>query len=412
MDIKQIDLTNPSEVTIKLCQQQTRELAILKAIIQTVSTSYNLKETLAAALEIVLSVAGSSVGWICLMGEDKSCSAFVGYRGLCFSENNEVAKPCLVHCVCGKVRRTGDVVIIRHLNQGCPLLDQNEVDGQKISGHISIPLTTKSRVVGQLNIAFSAPELADQVDIDLLKTISPQLAVAVENAMLWEEVQGKENMHKELLKRVVTAQEEERRRISRELHDEMGQELTSLLVRLQVLDKMDKSPQSHDLIVGLEKTTSQMLSSIHDLAVELRPTVLDDLGLVPALTQYAKTCPEYLGIELDFEAIGFGSTRLPHEVETTLYRIIQESLTNVARHSGAGKASVLLKWGEKNLVVIIEDNGVGFDPKDMKTNSIHNKHLGLYGMEERVSLIGGKMTVESSPGKGTMLYLEIPNEIA
>jgi signal transduction histidine kinase len=388
--------------------QQERELAILKAIIQTVSSSHNLKDTLEAALEIVLSVVNSSIGWICLLDEEKSCSAFVGYKNMCTAGKVDSAQACLAQCVCGRVRKTGEAVIVRQLAQGCPLCELQGKADQKVVGHISVPLTTSSRIVGQLNVAFSDPEQADQIDVALLRTVSPQLAVAVENARLWEEIQEKERLQKELLKRVVLAQEEERRRISRELHDEMGQELTSLLFRLQVLEKLSESQQCSDIVTGLKKTAANMISSIHDLALELRPTILDDLGLAPALAQYAKICPDHLGITVDFSVIGAEASRLTREVETTLYRVVQESLTNVARHSGAHKASVLLKFNEKNIVAIIEDNGVGFDLKDIKTAQVKLNRLGLYGMEERVSLVGGTLTIESKPGEGTILYVEIP----
>ncbi len=389
MGIEQVDALPPGEITQKLCQQQQRELEIIKAIIQTVSGSHSLQATLESALEIVLSVVNSSIGWICLLDEMNACSAFVGFKGICFDHNGGVSTPCLEKCVCGRVRRTGDVVMIRNLSEECPLCKDAQSLSQKIVGHVSVPLFANSRIVGQLNVAFSDQDQAEQIDIELLRTISPQLAVAVENARLWDEVQKKEILRKELLKRVVTAQEEERRRISRELHDEMGQELTSLLIRLQVLEKADDSAKSSEIINGLKQTTSQMLTSIHDLALELRPTVLDDLGLVPALEQYCKSCPGYLGIEVDFSTIGMNDFRLPREIETTLYRIIQESLTNVARHSGAKGASVLIKLNEANIVTIIGDSGVGFEPKENHLGSARNNHLGIYGMQERVSLVGG-----------------------
>lgn len=405
----QADVVQPMELTEKLCRQQKRELDILKAIIQSVSRSNSLKETLESALEIVLALVDSSIGWICLLGEDNSCSAFVGFKGLCFEQEEGVAPRCLEMCVCGRIRRTGDVVVMRQLSQGCPLCTHPESLSQKITGHVSVPLIASSRIVGQLNVAFSSQDQADQLDLDLLKTISPQLAVAVENARLWDEVQKKEMLRTELLKRAVSAQEEERRRISRELHDEMGQELTSQLVRLQVLEKMDGSPQSGEIIRSLKQSASQMLAAIHDLSLELRPPVLDDLGLVPALVQYSKSCPANLGIAVDFEAIGADHLRFPREIETALYRLIQESLTNVARHSGAKHASVLLKQNDAGVVVIIEDNGVGFDPKASHLGPAGKHRLGIYGMQERVSLVGGTLTIESKPGEGTSIYIEIPN---
>ncbi len=411
MNTRPSDLKMKGELSARRFLQQNQQLAILNAIIQTVSSTYNLHETLEAALEKILAVVNAPTGWICLLGDDNSCSAFVGYRGLCFTNAVGEPTPCLAMCVCSRVRQTEDVVLIRQLAPGCPLLavDQNN-EVVKITGHISVPLMTKARIVGQLNISFSEPRQADQIDIDLLKAIAPQLAVAIENARLWEAVQEKEALQKELLKRLVAAQEEERKRISRELHDEFGQEMTSMLVRLQVLEKMEREAQAGEMIDGLKTSVSQLLVSIHDLALELRPTTLDDLGLVPALTQYVKTCPANLGITVEFQELGISGQRLPREVETTLYRIIQEALTNVARHAKVNKASILLRRNERSITAIIEDNGVGFEREHSNGREGKRQRLGIYGMEERVALIGGSLTIESKPGSGTTIYIEIPVE--
>jgi signal transduction histidine kinase len=151
-----------------------------------------------------------------------------------------------------------------------------------------------------------------------------------------------------------------------------------------------------------------MLESIHDLALELRPPILDDLGLVPALAQYTRGCPEHIGLEVDFEVVGEASRRLPREMETTLYRIVQESLTNVARHAQAKKASVLLRVSECSVAAIIEDNGVGFDLNNVRAGQARQNRLGLYGMQERVALVGGSITFETAPGQGTNIYAEVP----
>jgi signal transduction histidine kinase len=297
------------------------------------------------------------------------------------------------------------MVVVSKLHPGCPLLLIKGDIEQVIVGHISVPLITKERMVGQLNIAYNDPEQVNQLDADLLKTIAPQLAVAIENARLWEEVQNKEAMRRELLKKVVTAQEEERKRISRELHDELGQQLTSLLVQFRLLENRGCPAEVKAIYDTQMETVSGMLSGIHDLAVELRPAALDDLGLVPALEQYFKDCPARLGVKVDFAVVGLNGERLPREIETTLYRVIQESLTNVARHARVNQAGVLLKKNGTEIIAIVEDNGVGFDVKE---TTGHTSRLGIYGIEERVALTGGTLTIESRPGGGTTMYVKIP----
>lgn len=391
--------------------QQKRELVVLNSIFQIISSTSRLSDTLEQVLDFVLSMVDTSVGWVCLHDKNGGCTSFTGYKGLCFSDPEGSATPCLAHCVCDRVRKTKDVVVMNALSKGCPLLLIEGEPEARIVGHISVPLMTKSRLVGQLNIAFDQPGQISRSDIELLRTIGPQLAVAIENARLWDEIQNKEAMLKNLLSSLVTAQEEERRRISRELHDELGQSLTSLLIGMRVLEKTEACCAKEDLIDGMAKTVSGMISSIHDMALELRPPMLDDLGLIPALTRYILDCPARLGIRVDYEVVGSsGGRRLSHEAEITIYRIVQESLTNVARHSSASKASVILNQGETALTVIIEDNGVGFDLKDLNGSKKQSKRLGLFGMEERAALVGGKLTIESSRGNGTSVYVEIPWE--
>jgi signal transduction histidine kinase len=387
--------------------QQKRELAILYAIFQTISDSSGLKETLEKSLEVILAYISSAIGWICLLDERGSCYSFAGQIGLCSAGEEGSLAPCLAHCVCERVRKTGEVVVITSLRPGCPLLLIDDGKERLVTGHVSVPLTAKSRIVGQLNIAFNNPDKVVKEDVDLLRTIGPQLAVAIENARLWEELQQKERMRTELLKKVVQAQEDERQRISRELHDELGQSMTSLLIGLKLLEKAGLDDEGYLVIGNLSGTVSGMLSSIHDMALELRPTALDDLGLAPALAQYARESQGRLGFKIDFEVIGMNGRRLPREIESTLYRIIQESLTNVARHSMASKASIILKQNENSIIAIVEDNGVGFDTKQVLEKS---HRLGLYGMQERAALVGGKLTVESTPGIGTTIYVEVPSE--
>ncbi len=398
-------IISPAE---KSANPQLRELEILKSIFQIMSSANSLAETLEKALDFVLTMIDSTVGWVCLHDQDENCFSFVGYKGLCFSNTN--ASPCLVSCVCDRVRKTKEVVIVNKLTKGCPLLlikNENQPE-ELIVGHVSVPLVANSRLVGQLNIAFNDPQHIREGDIDLLRTVAPHLAVLIENVRLWEELQNKEIRLKKLLNSVVNAQEEERQRISRELHDEMGQNLTSLLIGLRILENSETCTEKENIIDGMTRTVTGMITSIHDLALELRPASLDDLGLIPALTQFISECPDRIGIDVDYQVVGESNRQLSHEAEITVYRILQESLTNVARHAKASKANVILNLGGKSFIAIIEDNGIGFDPKTVNRDQTKVKHIGLYGMEERAALVGGTFIVESTLGSGTSIFVEIP----
>ena len=222
-----------------------------------------------------------------------------------------------------------------------------------------------------------------------------------------EELHDKEVLRGRLLEKVITAQEDERKRISRELHDETGQSLTSLMVGLRALEGATCLEEVRDTADQLRATAAQTLGSLHSLALELRPSVLDDLGLVAALKRYVKDYATGFGLDADFEAVGLEEKRLTPQVETTLYRIVQEALTNVARHAEASHVSVLLEQRRGSVIGIVEDDGRGFDVEGVLTSG-QLKRLGLHGMQERASLVGGKLTLESTPGIGTAVFIEIP----
>jgi signal transduction histidine kinase len=215
----------------------------------------------------------------------------------------------------------------------------------------------------------------------------------------------REQLRTQLLEKVITAQEEERRRIARELHDETGQALTSLKVRLQMMSQQCLVPELKPQIRESQRLISQTLDDIHNLALELRPSALDDLGLAAALERYASECRQNYPLEIDLTVYGLEEERLPPTVETALYRIVQEGLTNVARHAEANTASILIERRNGRVKAIIEDDGIGFDMRKAESTS---DRLGLYGMRERAELLNGTFFVESEPGKGTSIYIEVP----
>ena len=211
-----------------------------------------------------------------------------------------------------------------------------------------------------------------------------------------------------LLQRVVDAQEEERQRISRELHDQMGQQLTALLM---VLDSILDAPKSKAAgadprMQKLKSLLEELMDQAHHLAWELRPASLDNLGLRAALEQYLDDWAKSTGIKADFAARGLASERLDATLETTFYRVIQEALTNVQRHSGATMVSVLLERMDGDVSAIVEDNGRGFDAETVASGD--SNRLGLVGMRERMELVGGSLTIEASAGQGTTIYARVP----
>ena len=222
------------------------------------------------------------------------------------------------------------------------------------------------------------------------------------------ERQEREQMRAFYLRQIITAQEEERKRIARELHDETGQALASVMVGLRNVEEASSAAEVHTRLADLRGVASATLESVRRLALELRPSVLDDLGLVAALRRYATEYTARFKIPVAVQIIGLDDWRLASEVETALYRIVQEALTNIAKYARATHVSVLLERRDGQINAIVEDNGCGFDAEQVLRTGAAENRLGLYGMRERAELIGGALTVESQTGCGTTVFVRVP----
>jgi PAS domain S-box-containing protein len=213
-----------------------------------------------------------------------------------------------------------------------------------------------------------------------------------------------ERARTELLARLVFAQEDERRRIAREMHDQFGEELTALTHRIAALKHaIGPSAEMQEHVAALEQLAQQLDRDVDQLVWELRPTALDDLGLRAALANYIQDWSKRVGISVDLHTSGLLHDRLPSETETTLYRIAQEALTNVARHSHAANVEVILERRPDHVLLIVEDDGVGFDAG----GTVPTSGFGLLGMQERASLVGATLQIESAIGRGTTVLVRM-----
>jgi signal transduction histidine kinase len=223
-----------------------------------------------------------------------------------------------------------------------------------------------------------------------------------------EEISRRDALRREFLHRTVKTQEEERRRIARELHDELGQMLTGLAVGLRgAQTSLDKPGLLRAQLQQLEDIAVQALGSMRHLVDELRPAVLDDMGLPAALRHHVENFAGFTGIKASL-TIGPGYVRLPGDVETILFRVTQEALTNIARHAQASRAWIELKCVDGWVVLQIEDNGLGFDPAVALDGGDKPAGWGLVGIQERVRLVDGEVQIQSEPGKGTRLCVRVP----
>jgi PAS domain S-box-containing protein len=213
----------------------------------------------------------------------------------------------------------------------------------------------------------------------------------------------------ELLRRLVTLQEEERYRIARELHDQMGQHLAAFLLGLEALKGHTQDrPVAVEALHRLRELANQMGQDVHRIALELRPTALDDWGLQTALTNYVAEWSRRSRILAQLYCTGMDRHRLPAAVETALYRVAQEGLTNVLKHAQASRVSVIVERSDDHVLAIVEDNGRGFEVEAVLGEPDARHRLGLLGMEERVTQLGGTLEIESSPGGGTSLFIRMP----
>jgi signal transduction histidine kinase len=213
-----------------------------------------------------------------------------------------------------------------------------------------------------------------------------------------------------LTRRLEVAKEEERRHIARELHDEMGPTLTAVIINLQLLSKGRDPAEASGRYADTIDLVDRMIQRVRDLSLDLSPPLLDELGLVPAVRGYMEAQTERTGIDID---VG-GDTdleRLPPEIEITAFRVVQEAVTNVIRHAKTQYASVTVRHRKRDLELIIEDEGVGFDVGETMERAPFGKALGLLGLQERVRSLGGEAEIVSSPDAGTRIRVLLPVEV-
>ena len=261
--------------------------------------------------------------------------------------------------------------------------------------------------------AYEAVDVASRRKDDVLMTLDRHVAertaeLRASNAQLTlalAERAALEKARTEWLTTLMAAQEDERRRVARELHDELGQHIAGLVLGLHNLEA-DSPVRGDDLVGRLKGTVSDIDRAVRRLARDLRPAALDDLGMTAALSSHVDDWSQQTGIAADFLSRNC-EERLPASVETTVYRIVQEALTNIARHARARSVSVVLERRPDCVVTIIEDDGSGFDVNSLASvDGLH--HFGLIGIRERAALLSGRVTIESSATAGTSVFVSLP----
>ncbi|MEE8174017.1 MAG: GAF domain-containing protein, partial [Dehalococcoidia bacterium] len=387
--------------------EANQNLLALNAISSAVSQSLDLDTILNSALDKVLELVGGNTGGILLLDEESGTLCYRVYRGLSEGFVRGIAGLRVGEGIAGKVAQLGEPIYVDDISQD-PRVTREVVIKEGLRAFASVPLQSKNKVLGVMNIASHTPRRFSPQNVQLLGSVANQIGVAIENAGLYKEVQHKEEIRGELLRRVISTQEEERKRIARGLHDETSQTLTSLAANLEaVIAALPvDADEAKAKLRAVQSLALKTLDEIHRVIYELRPALLDDLGLVAAVQWQCENCLEAVGIKVNFETAGV-ERRLPAQIETALFRIIQEATTNILRHAEAESASISLEFKESSVAVHIEDDGKGFDPHEAMSVRDRERGLGLLGMKERAELLGGFLSIQSQPGRGTRIDVEI-----
>lgn len=408
-------------------QARTQQLSILNTVALTINQSLNLKDILNRALDEVLQLAGIDIVAIFLLDMNNGQLKLSASRGLSENAARLAYQVGLLDSSCGGVMELGKPVVVPDLSpyrgRGAQSLKQEHV-----TALMHVPLMIKGFALGSLCVGTRGNMQFDSEEQKLLKAIGNQIAIAVENARLYAEVQRKERLRGELFTKALAAQEDERKRIARELHDEVSQSLTALLYEAEDGLAIDNHPTTRERLQSICNLTQHTLDNIHKLIFDLRPSMLDQLGLLPALRWLAETRLEAKGIRVTVNACSNSRLtdneadfhRLSPEIETTLYRVVQEAINNIARHAAARNVEILLELDEETAKVNIRDDGIGFDLAELNTTVIKDfeekdpnlsedtRGLGIIGMQERIELLGGDLEILTAPGNGTQIHIRVP----
>jgi signal transduction histidine kinase len=404
-----------SEATRRQLEQRNLQLAATAAVARATSTpQLDVEGMLDRALEVVLEVTGLPAAWILLTPQAGGEPELAGAARL----PQSIVEGLLsgfrpTDCDCLTVLQTRRSVVVHPLHKACPLRKLDLRDGRPATCHATVPLLTRTEAVGVLNLASDDVLALDEPQISLLRGIGRQLGVAVENARLWQGLRQGDRLRRQFVEEAMASQEEERKSIARELHDQIGQALTSLLLGLSALEA--EGSGSGEVTIGrgrledLKAIVADTLDVVRDLAFGLRPCALDDLGLVAAVRRALYAFKSRHSLTVDFHTKGLEGIRLDPGIETGLFRIAQEALTNAALHAHAQRISLLLERRAEMVTLIVEDDGDGFQMDWLMLHGpVDKRWLGLYGMRERAEQLRGKLTIESAPGGGTTVYVEVP----
>lgn len=404
------EVTTERELEKQILRRHYQLLA-LSRVSGAVSSLQNLDTILRTALDNVLEVVQGAVGGILVIDEQTGILSYRVQRGLSARYAEEM-QMSVGEGIAGRVAQIGKPILVEDISKDPRTAHPDLVNAEGLKGFISVPLKSKDKVVGVMNIASTNEGRFSTDDISLLSSIGDYLGTAIEQARLYERLKRARERYKLLLQHALTAQEDERKRVARELHDETSQAITSLTLRLQAIIQTAEIQGIGDAQF-VESLKSAHTNAVHagnevvKLMKELRPTLLDALGLPVAIQRYARDVLQTKGIDVSVDCSGV-ETRLPPEIEVTLFRIAQGAIGNILEHSGAKQAAIKLDCTDTECHLSIIDDGRGFDVSKITQVNSQGRGAGLFTMKERVKLVSGVCHIDSQPNQGTSVNVTVP----
>ncbi len=382
----------------KSLRQNAADLAVLYEASQVFLSQNNIETTLQRACQLVVSRFNLQLSWVGLLTNNDEAEIHpvttypldnansAGLMGRIRADN------AIEQDLIRRAIRTAEAAAV-YLREPAHLTGT-------LCSMAALPLLHNNEVLGVMSVYSQQPDYFSADRLQILQSFANLTAVALAKARLFERLQL-------LSQQLVDAQEAERRHIARELHDEIGQTLTAVKINLQA---MQRRTDVSDLTTSLHESmdiVEQAIQQVRNLSLDLRPSLLDDLGLIATLRWYLDRQTRRAGLSAQFTATP-PDLNLPANLETVCFRLVQEALTNALRHAQARTIQVDLQQHEKELRLVISDDGIGFEVEPTLKQVVYGKGLGLVGMQERVSLLGGRFELESTPGQGTQIRVFLP----
>lgn len=371
----------------------------------------DLNTILKIGLDTVLDIINGNVGGIMLLDEQSRTLNYRVYHNLSSNYAEEMQLK-LGEGIAGEVAQSGKSKLVDDLTSEPNAAHPSLISTEGLRAFVSVPLRAKGKVLGVMNVASHTPRQFNERDMLVLDSIGDQLGIAIEQTNLYEQLRQSRERYRRLAQQILVAQEEERRRIARELHDDTSQTLSGLALNLQALVEIADMTDinSNEFKARLKKAHSlavQIGSEVSRLIADLRPTLLDTIGLIPAIRHYAETNLVPAGMNVSFR-FDEGESILSPQIEAGLFRIVQGAVGNILHHSKAKNVTIRLQKQCNEIALQIIDDGVGFDITRIARIEESGRGAGLFSMKERTRLLGGRCHIDSQPGQGTRVSVIAP----